>query len=343
MLMNIQKNVDITFRQVQDNNTVANTQSFIAKEGGSVGPDETFHPAKMYFVREMDDFAPIAMGQRSFNTSMNDIQFVMTWGERRTSVADPVSQPGDRQPATSFLASLQEQARRIDFVIAGMRDQLGEFWMQVLELYAQFKPIVEFEAEEDVQPEGLAEDQDFFAPQAKFEMIQWNGMADEDFRKRIHIKPTASTSALNKAVARQEMMTLLEQQIAYNSSTGEVLNLYLTAQDPFLRQYLEKVMRGQYLIMQRIYDTFELVKDQDKIIPDPEEFLPDVSQLQPPLAPPGGQQGGGELGSPQALAPGTGAGFAPATAPNRPSAGSGIPRVPGVPGGPASGSDGPGG
>jgi hypothetical protein len=316
MLENIQRNMDVTFRQIQDNNTVKNTQSFKAKRGGAVSPDEDFHPAKIYFPREMDEFDVLRMDSGTFNSSIGDMQTMQGWGERRTGLADPIQQPGDRQPATSFIAARQEQAQRIDTVIGGLRESLGETWMQVLELYAQFKPVVEFER-------GQGDD---------FEMLKWNAMGPDKFRKRIHIKPTASTAALNKSVLRTEMITLLEQAIAFNNSQGQMLDLFLQAQDPTLRTFLEKSITGQHKIMQRILDTYEMAKDEDNVLPNPEEYLPNVNIFQPPIG--GGQQpNASALGAPQNLGAGGGGGFAPPTAPNRPTPGEGIERPPSPPGG----------
>jgi hypothetical protein len=316
MLENIQRNMDVTFRQIQDNNTVKNTQSFKAKRGGAIKPDEDFHPAKIYFPAQMEDFDVLPMNTGTFNSSIQDMQTMQGWGERRTGIADPIQQPGDRQPATSFIAARQEQAQRIDTVIGGLRESLGETWMQVLELYAQFKPIVEYEIREGEE----------------FEMLQWNSMGPDKFRKRINIKPTASTAALNKSVLRTEMITLLEQSIAFNQSQGQMVDMYLQAQDPTLRMYIEKSITGQHKIMQRILDTYEMAKDEENVLPNPEEYLPNVNIFQPPI-------GGGNvpneaaLGAPQDLGAGGGGGFAPPTAPNRPTPGQGIERPPAPTGG----------
>lgn len=316
MLENIQRNMDVTFRQIQDNNTVRNTQSFKAKRGGAISPDEDFHPAKIYFPREMDEFEALKMDSGSFNSSIQDMQTMQGWGERRTGIADPIQQPGDRQPATSFIAARQEQAQRIDTVIGGLRESLGEMWMQVLELYAQFKPVVEYERRAG---------QDF-------DLLKWNSMGPDKFRKRINIKPTASTAALNKSVLRTEMITLLEQSMAFNQSQGQMLDLYLQAQDPTLRIYIEKSITGQHKIMQRILDTYEMAKDEDTVLPNPEEYLPNVNIFQPPIGG-GAEQGAATLGAPQDLGAGGGGGFAPPTAPNRATPGEGIERPPSPTGG----------
>ena len=308
MLRNIQKNVDVTMRQIQDNNTVKNTQSFRATAGGNVGPDEPFHPAKIYFVKRDDIFEPLRMGDPTVNTSMTDLQLMLRQGETRTGITDPTPTPGDRTPATSFLAARQEAAQRMDTMIGGMRESLGEMWMQVLELYAQFQPIHEYEIRDG----------------ENYEMVEWAVEGDEAFRRRVQIKPTVSTQALNKAVARMEMALLLEQTIAFNQSQGTLLDLFLKAQDPFLKQFIQDSLTGQHKIMQRIFDTYELAKDQDELLPNPEDYLPDVSNLQLPVG--GGGQGPDTLAEPQGLSPGGTGGLAPPTAPGRPSPGAGIPR-----------------
>ncbi|KKL56930.1 hypothetical protein LCGC14_2240480, partial [marine sediment metagenome] len=175
MLRAVQKNINVTFRQIQDNNTVKNTQAFKAKEGGSITPDETFHPARIYFVREMDDLEAFKLGDSSVNTSVNDLETMLSWGDRRTGINDPAQGIGgnDRTPATTTLALLQEASRRIDLIIGQTREGLSELWTQVLELYAQFKPVVEFEVESPESETG-----------EKFQMLEWHAMDDDQFRKR---------------------------------------------------------------------------------------------------------------------------------------------------------------
>lgn len=318
MLSGTQKNINITFRQIQDNNTVKNTQTFKAKENGAIGPNETFHPARIYFVREMDDFEAMRMGDTGISTSVQDLGMMLDWGDRRTGINDPAQgvSSSDRTPATTTLALLQEASRRIDLIIGQTRESLAELWMQVLELYTQFKPVVEFEWKEG----------------EKVNLMEWDSMSDEEFRKRILVKPTASTSALNKAVARTENQGLLESMMGFNQSQATMIDYYLAATDPFLKGYLQKSIEGQHKVMQRVLDTFEFAKDEDEILPNPEELL-NVTPVQPPLAPTVGANGG----NPGGTAPGVGevpdeaaAGVIPRNAPGRPGQ-DGLPRLPGVP------------
>ncbi len=330
MLRAVQKNVNVTFRQIQDNNTVKNTQAFKAKEGGSITPDETFHPARIYFVREMDELETFKLGDSSINTSVQDLETMLSWGDRRTGINDPAQGVGgnDRTPATTTLALLQEASRRIDLIIGQTREGLSELWTQVLELYAQFKPVVEFEVESKNSETG-----------EKFQMLEWHAQDDDQFRKRIMIKPTASTTALNKAIARTEMQGLLESMLAFNQTQMGMMDLFLQAQDPSLKGYIQKSLSGQTKVMQRVLDTFEFAKDEKEILPNPEELL-NVNPLQPPVqadagAGAGGPQGatganptGGAPGAADPVPKGAAAGSVPPTAPGRP-ANDGIPRLPG--------------
>ena len=330
MLRSVQKNINVTFRQIQDNNTVKNTQAFKAKEGGSISPDESFHPARIYFVREMDDLEAFKLGDSSMNTSVQDLETMLSWGDRRTGINDPAQGVGgnDRTPATTTLALLQEASRRIDLIIGQTREGLSELWTQVLELYAQFKPVVEFEVESKNSETG-----------EKFQMLEWHAQDDDQFRKRIMIKPTASTTALNKAIARTEMQGLLESMLAFNQTQMGMMDLFLQAQDPALKGYIGKSLSGQTKVMQRVLDTFEFAKDEKEILPDPEELF-NVNPIQPPVqadagAGAGGPQGatganptGGAPGAADPVPRGAAAGSVPPTAPGRP-ANDGIPRLPG--------------
>lgn len=318
MLENVQRNIDVTFRQIQDNNTVKNTQTFRATENGSVKPGEGFHPAKIWFVRRGDEFEPLRLGDATFNTSMSDLQLLMGEGDKRTGLPDAAAGVGEeRQTATAVLALLQEASRRIDLIIGGFRDALGELWMQVLELYAQFKPIMEF-------------------PDNEGTLVQWHFLPGEPFRRRVMVKPTMSTAALNKAILRQELQSLQEGMFAYANTQLGLTNMYLQAQDPNLKLYIGATLEGLHLVQERILQTFEFAKDVKAILPSPVTELERVNPLQPPLATPGGGPGGGPaggVGTPQGLLPNPGAGSAPATAPGRPGPEVGIPRSGRGPGG----------
>ena len=320
MLKDTQLNLDVLMRQIQDNNTVKNTQAFVT-DSGNIKPNEPFHPARIFRIKQGETFQALRMGDIQMSTTIENLNTVATWGERRTGVADPAMDVGDRTPATTTLALLQEASRRIDLIIGGWRKNLAEFWMQVLQLYAQFKPVVEFEVETEDNPEGVK----------KFDMFQWHAMSDVDFRKAIVIKPTVSTSALNKAIQRTELQALNETVMAYNQATVGILDLFLTAVDPSLKGFLRDTLVAQHRIMQRQVDTFEFAKDQGIVLPNPEKYLNAVSPLQPPIGPPGGAGGGpagGVLARPQGLTPGPSGGLAPATAPGRPGSGAGVPRQP---------------
>lgn len=320
MLENVQRNIDVTFRQIQDNNTVKNTQSFRATLNGAIGPNEPFHPAKIYFVRPGEEFEPLRMGDQSFNTSMTDLQLLMQEGDKRTGLPDSAAGVGqDRQTATAALALLQEASRRIDLIIGGIRDQLGEWWMQTLELYAQFKPVMEF-------------------PDATGVLVQWHYESGEAFRRRVMVKPTMSTAALNKAILRQELEGLEQQLIAYAQVQLQLANAFLQAVDPALKMYIAKTAEGLHLVMERTLQTFEFAKDTKAILPAPALELPNVAPGQPPLTPPpsgGGSQPAGPMAAPQGLLPNPGAGSAPATAPGRPGPEVGLPQSGRGPGGAA--------
>lgn len=333
MLEDIQRNIDVTFRQVQDNNTFKNTQTIKAKEGGSIQPDEKWHPARIWFVRQMDELEVFRLGDATFNTSMSDIEILMSSADKRTGLPDSAAgvAEGDRATATATLALLQEASRRIDLVIGGLRERIAEYWMQTLELYAQFKPIMKFPYKEDtMEIEG---DQDLSAGHDVPTMMEWHFEGTEAFRDRVMIKPTVSTAALNKAVLRQETEALLERMIAYNRSQIELLNLFLQTMDPTLKSFLAQTMDAEHLVMERIAETFEFAKDSKQFLPKPGKMANDISEtLQPgPLqvGAPGagnGAQPNEGLGTPQGLLPNPGAGVAPGTTPGRPTPDVGIPQ-----------------
>jgi hypothetical protein len=320
MLKDGQKNLDVLMRQIQDNNTVKNTQCFVADTDTGLKPDEPFHPARIFFKRSGTEFAALRMGDIQMSTTIENLNTVATWLERRTGVADPAMDVGDRTPATTTLALLQEASRRIDLTIGGIRRSMSEFWMQVLQLYAQFKPVVEFEVETG-DADGVQ----------KFDLMEWHAQNDVDFRKAIAIKPTMSTSALNKAILRTEMQALNETVMAYSQISLQTLDMFLAAVDPSLKGYLKDMLTAQHKIMQRQVDTFEFAKDQGVVLPNPEKYLNAISPLQPPLGaanPAGAGAAAGVLARPQGLTPGPSGGLAPATAPGRPGAQTGVARQP---------------
>lgn len=335
MLEDPQRNIDVTFRQIQDNNTFKNTQTIKALDNGSIDPDERWQPGRIWFVKRMEDLEVFRMGDTAFNTSMQDLEILFTSADKRTGLPDAIvsGTDGDRQTATATLARLQEASRRIDLVIGGLRKSYAEFWTQTLELYAQFKPEMEFPYTEE-QP-SIEEPGGPLIDEPVPTLMKWHYLGTQEFRKRILVKPTVSTAALNKAILRQEMEALLERMIAYNRSQFEMMNIFLSTLDPTLQKFVSDIMDAEYTVMERIVETFEFAKDGKSFLPKPSKAMNDVSPiLQPgpvPLNGNGGVGQGGSMGTTQGLLPNPGAGSAPGTAPGKPGAETGIPQNAGSP------------
>ncbi len=322
MLLGSQATMSTLMRQGIDNNTVKTTGWYTVIKGSGIKQNQHIHPARHLHVTSHEDIQERQFPAGQLNTSFEDIKLLQDWAERRTGISDfnLGQESGKKTTATTTLAVLQENNKKIDFVIRDVRTGFNEVIMQVLQLYQQFKPGIVFPV---LGPEGVVV------------MQKWELTRDEDLRKRVLVNATASSAVLNKAVDRQEKSTLLNQLISVYDrkvqAASQVVEMQATA--PQLAGLLLAIDSGTDEIMDRILDSFDM-KQRREMLPSLEVLF---GQAGPPIQPqqpgaPGdpGQQGqGGPVGPPSDSPQGVGVAPGPTNAPGRPSAGE--PRTGGVP------------
>ena len=326
LLLNVQKVVDNTMRDIMDNNKVMNTKMFAVRKGSPIKRQERAYPGKFFYVDNIDnDIRDLTLGSGSVNTSFQDLQLMAQWGEKVTGVTDfnLGQERRSRTPATTTLALLEEGAKRSDWTISNMRDSMFDLWRIVLGLYFKHGNI-----DKMAKAASIDDDTDI-----KLFIQAWSEVDEDDFMDGLTINPEVSSTSLNKNVKRQEALVLYQQVTqAYDKLIQLAQMVGQAMADPIMKELFVQYARGTQRLLARVLDTYE-IKDQKELNPDLTELIRRVTSVEVST---GGSTvaggGGSESSSPgqaaQGLAQqGTPGGVAEIAPNGRPQAG--LRRVPG--------------
>jgi len=321
LLANIQKILNTVMRDILDNNKVQNTKMFVAKKGGPIEENAKVYPTRIFFVDSIEtDFKAVDLGSGRPVTSISDLSVIQSWGERVTGITDSNlgQEKRSRTPATTTMALLEEGNKRMDRVIELMRNSMKDMWGQVLHLYFQ-----------NGDPATLAEVAGIEDGDRELFMLSWAAVDHETFRKRLLLRPEVSSNSLNRAVQRQEKLTLFAQVDAYYDRIIQLADAIGGATaDPVMRELFLKMSRGGQRLMTQVLDTFD-VKNQEELNPDFQDLLTEVQSVPVPIE--GGTQTAPRRSNPAQAAAGMVANQAgqsgPVEAVGRPAPG--LPRTPG--------------
>lgn len=310
MLFNTSDILDQVMRDVLDNNKVQNTKAFLVRSGSSIPLDLEVFPSRVIFTEDIqNDFMPIDMGSGKMITSMQDLIFLMEWGERRTGITDfnLGQERTGRTPATTTLALLEEAQKRIDGVIRRMRRAEREIWYQVMSLYVQFgnpRRYVDVIGEQGVETLTSV----------------WANMPLRKLMDRTAIRARISSQNLNRQVRREEAMAMFGQTEQYYGRVLEMYQLWVATQDPAGKELLATMLRGGRQIMQNFFDSYD-IQDQKNVNPDVEQIVQEASIGLPAIQ--GNAQTGGSNQVQAAMREVTGGGgpAGPVNPPNRPEPG----------------------
>lgn len=320
MLFNIQKILTTTMRDILDNNKVQNTKMFLARKGSPVEEDMKVYPSRLIFVDNIEtDFKAVDLGTGRPVTSISDVTFMMTWGERLTGITD--SNLGierrSRTPATSQLALLEEGSQRRDRSIDLMRTAMRELWWQIIMLYFQngdAAKLAEVAATEE-------------ADRALF--LKAHASVDADlFRSKIVVRPEVSSNSLNRSVQRQEKLALFALVQDYYGKIVQLANAIGGAQDdPVMKELFLTFAKGGRRVFRSVLDTFD-EKNQDELNPDFAKMLKEVTSVEVVIGGPGETSRRSNPANAAADLVANQAGFVgPEAAPGRPAPG--LTRIPG--------------
>src|SRR3989304_5892600 len=271
MLMNIQKILDTSVRDLLDNNKVRNTKVFVGRKGGPLEANTKLYPGRLFLLNNpREDLQALDLGSGTINTTVNDIALMQQWGERLTGVTDfnLGQERRSRTPATTTLALLEETNKRIDKTIRVFRKGMKEFWFQTLQLYLQ-NGDPEILAKVSAQEQGDEE---------KF-IAAWSEVNVEDFRRQVEIQPEISSAALNQTILRQEKLALFQQAGTTQERTLALANsIGGSAADPAMEQLFVIFAKATHRAMNNVLDTFS-VRDRKEFNPDIIKLLENVTSV----------------------------------------------------------------
>jgi len=293
MLEPLQDAMTTLLNQTIDNATSANTLLLKVRKGCGVKQGTRIYPMK---VIELDDPERDVIGMRFgevYPSSFNLIAMMRDMAERRVGVSD--YNLGRESPivsyaatATSTLALLQESGRRFDTTLREMRYVMRKVGMQVLQLYAQFKP--------------KGADYEVLGEEGKYWMKQLLRFPAGMMRDKVTLEVTAASTAHSRPIEQQSLVSLFGLITTFYTRMVEGLELATSPQVPAaVREFAEEAAKGASELMRRTLKAFDM-KDAERFLPDLDaifamELMTQAVRTQTPTGEQGGGVGGGVGGA----------------------------------------------
>jgi hypothetical protein len=269
--------VSTMHNQRLDNATISNMSGYKYKADSSIPSDLALAPGKGVPCDDMDDIAPLILGQKYDSTIVEEKHTLSFLQERigaRELEADQAAL--SQGTATGAIALLAEKGRRLDSIVRNVRRFHKRLMIKVILLeqkYGDKEKLAKVLGEEGILVAQLLES---IPPQ----MI-WDG---------IGVELTATTSTTSKDMDRQAKLTLFNLLVQYYGQLGQYMAAAMQAPPQVQPVFLE-IINGLSTLVKEILEDFN--------IRNKTEFLIDLSAAQnnantaATTTPPGVVQGGG--------------------------------------------------
>lgn len=264
-----QEGANAMHNQRIDNGTLANSIMMKARKGIGIKEDEPIFPGRWFLVDQMDDIAPMNMGQR-FDSTVPNEQLMLSYASKRTGVNDYVT--GEFSPAMGYstatvgVQQLKESNKRFDQVMREIRVALGESGTRLVELYQQFnlhgKEFLAMGKKDGAMVQALL--------QFPIEMI----------RACVGVELTATSAAQNKEVEVRTNQILMQQTAQHYGQGLQILQMIINPQVPGpMRAMAWQMLQGQNVLLRRMLDSYG-IQDIDDLVPDLQEIMNGGQQQQ---------------------------------------------------------------
>ncbi len=142
MLEQIQEAISARYNQRSDNITLASLKIFLKRKGvRGLQPGDPLYSGKIIEVLDVHNDIREMQISEIYPSTVNEELLLRDYGERLSGTNEVnagTAQPVSRTTASAQLALLQEQAKRIDLTVRGIRSGLNEVGSQAIDLYFQF-------------------------------------------------------------------------------------------------------------------------------------------------------------------------------------------------------------
>jgi len=299
MLESLQAGLNTSFNQAVDNATIANTRLWGVRKGSTAAKHlDNIYPSKKIIFDDEKDIMPLQLGE-VYPSIFEVGTLFRDYAERRTGVSDynlgreTGLSGGKHGTATTTLALLQESSRRFDLYAKDVRKSVGELGMQSLELIQQFKPTGRIYSVMDER--GILVEKALILP------------AEVDLREHLIVTTTASLSASNKEVAKQNALSGFAIMTQYFDRLFQLGTLIDSPQaSPGLKKLAFAMGEAGERMITRVLEGFDL-QDAAAFLPQLEELYAQIGAQNPGGVPgmggPGGPPPGAGGGAPGGAVP----------------------------------------
>lgn len=258
MLEQIQEAISSRYNQRSDNITLASLKIFLKRKGvRALQPGDPLYSGKILEVLDVHNDIREMKISEIYPSTVNEELMLRDYGERLSGTNEVTAgsaQPVSRTTASAQLALLQEQAKRIDLTVRGIRSGLDEIGSQAIDLYFQFG--VNGKGLAWMGERGRTVEAVFRLPRRVVEL----GLA---------VKVQAPTSLQNRQVKRENSIAMFN---LLTTLYQQMIPLAQGLAPDALPEVVRSMVGGAQKFMGDVLETFD--------ISDPEEALAGLTVLE---------------------------------------------------------------
>ncbi len=267
MLEAVQEGISTKHNQRSDNATMANLKMIIKRKMvKGLQPGDPLYNGKIIEVNDIwNDLREFQMAE-IYPSTVNEEMILRQYAERVSGYNDAVggaAMPVSRTTAAAQLALLQEQAKRIDLTVRGVRKGQADAIRLVLELYHQFG--LNGKGIAWLGERGRAVEVLFTLPRRVVEI----GLA---------IKASSPTSVQNRQVKRENALALFNLIVQMYEKIMPLAQMLAPQQ---IGEIAHALVRSAHAYMSDVLETFESTDPEEvlaglavleRVLPAPEDF-----------------------------------------------------------------------
>lgn len=276
-LLQSQDEITTIRRQRLDSSTIANTRMWKIIAGSRAA--QSFQgtvPGGAVFCDALDEIDTLQIGDVPNSTYENE-RIALQYAQQRAGISDfmmgvDLGKGGNRTTATQTVAAMQEARTRFNWTLDQARDGIRRVAEMVTSLYQQFLP-------------GSDDRFDRVLGQEKAELVHELLRGSPDVLKLMSLQVTASSSSVNKAIERQDMLGLV-QTLSGHMTQVEIplVQLVMNPQaPPQLKQYALDRLEGLRVLLKRVLEAYS-VRNVSEVLGEI-EALREFTEIAPAPAP----------------------------------------------------------
>lgn len=270
----LQEQIDTLSNQRIDRLNQINAPMYLVKEGAQLD-DFTLAPGMIWKTNDdLESCVKELSFREVYPSTFQEESMLIGYAQQAIGVSSAVlgQSIAERPVAKDTMALIQETNKKFKFGIDNVRDDYGEIGAKALEMFAQYKPSLDYGSANSFGPEGVRGMQDQSHLDFPFEFL----------RDGINVQLTASSELMNIETRRENDLTQYQILSDYYTKWGGMVQVVCDPKaPPELKKSFIAVSEMGARLLGKILDDFGS-KDANALIP----HMPQIVNLQAVMQPP---------------------------------------------------------